>query len=143
MIAVDTELYNNLLNAYPTYLPSMPKVHLPSGTYGQFLCRVTSVSDTIRTSMADIKENYFNKNGGLKLSFIGIHDIDNVRISWREYHTCMRSMILVGPVLGGKLRSFVKILREFRTIESLNLAKPYLQMYVDGDLLQSTNFLHD
>ena len=66
----------------------------------------------------------------------------SIDISWYSYRHCLGSFILVHPVHGGMLHSFVEIVYTYKKIESLEVVRPHLQKYAGGDILQTTTSVH-
>ena len=132
----ESSLFEELqLDAPHVFFKKMPDVKLPSGMYKQFLCEVVGVSDHNPVCEKSIKHQFLRNTGGVVLKILGFPTND-VSVSWMFYHNCSQEMIIVGPVIGGKIRSFRDLLVQRKNIDNLEKLKVILDEYVVGDHLQ-------
>ena len=52
-------------------------------------------------------------------------------------------VIVVGPAIGGKIRSFGSIIEKLKTVEEVDAVKNLLKKYIDGDMLQVSFLVQD
>ena len=130
-----------LLGLHDTVL-ERPLIHLPSGDYHQFFCSVSSVSDHNPIYSESIKYQFKRNTGSVTLKFCGVK-IHDFGLPWLYYFFCRMEVIVVGPAIGGKIRSFGSIIEKLKTVEEVDAVKNLLKKYIDGDMLQVSFLVQD